>query len=101
MFQPAGYHPGIARKYSEIFLHLHSIQSNIVSGARVDPGDQVGKVGNTGISSAPHLHYQLNGPDDYAIDPYLYFSSHQRSLGDEDMIRFQEHVELCRQMMGD
>ncbi|MEA3265459.1 MAG: M23 family metallopeptidase [Candidatus Fermentibacteria bacterium] len=85
--------------YSEIFLHMETV--SVAMGSAVQPGDQVGTVGNTGISTAAHLHYQINGPDDYAIDPYLYFSSHRRNLGSDDLVRFQEHVNLCREMMGD
>ncbi len=87
--------------YSEIFLHLLTIASRAVPGAIIEPGEEVGTVGNTGVSTAAHLHYQINGPDDYAIDPYLYFSSYRRALGSEDMPRFREHVTLCREMMGD
>lgn len=87
--------------YSEIFLHLYSIDSSVVTGALIEQGEQVGTIGNTGVSTAPHLHYQINGPDDYAIDPYLYFSSHRRALSGDDMVRFQAHVNLCRRMMGD
>ncbi len=87
--------------YSEVFLHLCSIDSAVSAGALIEPGQSVGTVGNTGISTAPHLHYQINGPDDYAIDPYLYFSSHRRVLGAEDMDRFQEQVALCQRMMGE
>ncbi|MCK5036562.1 MAG: M23 family metallopeptidase, partial [Candidatus Sabulitectum sp.] len=85
--------------YSEIFLHMETL--SVAPGVVVQPGDLVGTIGNTGISTAPHLHYQINGPDDYAIDPYLYFSSHRRNLGSDDMVRFQEHIDLCREMMGD
>ncbi len=87
--------------YSEIFLHLNSIASSVVPGAVIDPGEQIGTIGNSGISTAPHLHYQINGPDGYAIDPYLYFSNHRRTLDGEDIIRFQQRVDLCREMMGE
>lgn len=87
--------------YSEIFLHLKDISSSIVPGASVEPGDQIGTVGNTGVSTAPHLHYQINGPDGYSIDPYLYFSSHRRVLGEEDMEVFSVHVEACLERMGE
>ncbi len=85
--------------YSEIFLHLNSVDRAVVAGARIEPGQLVGAVGNSGISTAPHLHYQINGPDDYAIDPYLYFSSHRRTLGSEDMAAFRSHVDLCNSIM--
>lgn len=86
--------------YSEVFLHLCSIDSAVSAGALIEPGQSVGTVGNTGISTAPHLHYQINGSDGYAIDPYLYFSSHRRTLSTGDMDRFQEQVALCQSMMG-
>ncbi|MCK5784983.1 MAG: M23 family metallopeptidase [Candidatus Sabulitectum sp.] len=87
--------------YSEIFLHLHTISSGVVPGTVIEPGEEIGTIGNTGISTAPHLHYQINGPDDYAIDPYLYFTSHRRTLSSEDMILFQDHIDLCKELMGD
>lgn len=86
--------------YSELFLHLSWIDDSIQPGARIQPGDQVGTVGNTGISSAPHLHYQINDPEGYSIDPYLYFSSHRRSLGEQDLEPFNALVEACREKMG-
>lgn len=86
--------------YSELFLHLNEIDDSILPGSTIQPGDQVGTVGNTGISSAPHLHYQINDPEGYSIDPYLYFSSHRRSLGEADMESFNALVEACMARMG-
>lgn len=86
--------------YSELFLHLREIDNSILPGVTVQPGDQVGTVGNSGISSAPHLHYQINDPEGYSIDPYLYFSSHRRSLGEADTEPFNSHVEACMVRMG-
>jgi len=86
--------------YSELFLHLSEIDDSIVPGAAVQPGDRVGAVGNTGVSSASHLHYQINDPEGYSIDPYLYFTSHRRSLGEEDLQLFNSFVEACRIRMG-
>ncbi len=85
--------------YSEIFLHLSSIDPSVSPGASIAAGQQVGEIGNTGISTAPHLHYQINGPDDYAIDPYLYFSNHRRTLGSEDMVTFSGFVQKCQNFM--
>ncbi len=86
--------------YSEMFLHLNTIEAGISPGAIVSPGDQIGTVGNTGISTAAHLHYQINDPQGYSIDPYLYFSSHRRRLPDSDLDEFGTMVEMCREAMG-
>jgi murein DD-endopeptidase MepM/ murein hydrolase activator NlpD len=85
--------------YSELFLHLNSIETCIVPGVSVEQGDAIGTVGTTGRSSAPHLHYQINGPEGYSIDPYLYFGSHRRTLTEADMGPFLEYVAACRARM--
>jgi len=81
--------------YSEIFLHLEGIASGVVPGARLSSGDRIGTVGNTGRSYSPHLHYQVNDPQGNSIDPYLYFSSHRRSLEGSDIVTFREWREHC------
>jgi len=58
--------------YKTLFAHMHSI--NVKEGDIVKKGQFIGKVGSTGTSTAPHLHYEiwLNGvainPIDYCLD---------------------------------
>jgi len=49
--------------YSSVYAHLDSF--NVRKGEKVQRGDVIGFVGNTGMSVAPHLHYaiKLNGKD--------------------------------------
>jgi len=56
--------------YSSIYAHLESF--NVKAGQKVHRGDVIGYVGNTGMSVAPHLHYEikLNGAN---VDPVNYF----------------------------
>jgi len=56
--------------YSSVYAHLESF--NVKSGQKVRRGDIIGFVGNTGMSVAPHLHYEikLNGKN---VDPVNYF----------------------------
>jgi hypothetical protein len=56
--------------YSSIYAHLESF--NVKAGRKVRRGDIIGYVGNTGMSVAPHLHYEikLNGIN---VDPVNYF----------------------------
>jgi murein DD-endopeptidase MepM/ murein hydrolase activator NlpD len=51
---------------SSIYIHLSSIDVEI--GDEIESGDLIGKVGSTGISTGPHLHWgvRLNGID---LDP--------------------------------
>jgi len=52
-------------------LYGHLAKSLVKEGQRVNRGDIVGLVGNTGLSTGPHLHYmvKVNGQ---AIDPARY-----------------------------
>lgn len=52
-------------------LYAHQSSMNVTAGQAVSRGDIVGFVGNTGWSTAPHLHYELrlNGEP---IDPLPY-----------------------------
>ena len=39
------------------YAHMSAIDARV--GQRVERGAQIGRVGNTGLSSAPHLHYEV------------------------------------------
>ncbi len=53
-----------------IFLHLESVPKEMQPGRKVAKGELVAKSGNSGHSTAPHLHYQLEAPDGRVLDPY-------------------------------
>ncbi len=42
-----------------VFLHLSSVSKQLKPGSTIKRGQVLGRVGNTGRSFAPHLHYQL------------------------------------------
>lgn len=56
--------------YESLYSHLDGF--NVRHGQEVKRGDVIGTVGNTGLSTAPHLHYEirLNGEP---VNPVNYF----------------------------
>jgi murein DD-endopeptidase len=52
------------------FLHLSPLPESIKPGQHFKKGDQVALSGNTGHTTAPHLHYQLEDADGRILDPF-------------------------------
>jgi murein DD-endopeptidase MepM/ murein hydrolase activator NlpD len=54
-----GKHVIIDHGYGYETLYAHMSKIDVRRGQKVKRGDVIGLVGNTGISSAPHLHYEV------------------------------------------
>ena len=46
--------------YSTIYAHLSKFAKGIKSGKKVKQGQIIGYVGSTGLSTGPHLHYEVH-----------------------------------------
>ena len=76
---------GVMAKY----LHLSEVK--VKTGQSVGAGTVVGLVGNTGRSTAPHLHYQLDkGRKNF--DPIDYHGIQRRSLPASSMSDFMRET---------
>lgn len=63
-------------KWFQWYMHMSKILTK--KGARVKAGDEIGKSGNTGNSTTPHLHIQrMKGypSNDTAVNPYKWLKS--------------------------
>lgn len=54
--------------YESEYMHLSAVATH--AGARVGQGDLIGRVGQTGLATAPHLHYGLKKNGRY-VNPVL------------------------------
>lgn len=55
--------------YMTRYAHLSEIPDGIYRGAQVERGDTIGLSGNTGLSTGPHLHYEVHKLEGQALDP--------------------------------
>jgi len=53
--------------------YAHLLSSRVRVGQRVQQGDVIGYIGNTGLSTGPHLHYEIHIGSD-VVDPYRYIT---------------------------
>lgn len=67
------------------FLHLN--QTGVQVGQRVAAGARIGATGNTGKSTAPHLHYELEKAGK-TVDPVDVHGLRRRTLPESDQARF-------------
>jgi murein DD-endopeptidase MepM/ murein hydrolase activator NlpD len=55
-------------RYTTEYMHLSKIAANLKTGSKVTRGSIIGALGNTGLSSGPHLHFGLFDRGKY-VDP--------------------------------
>ncbi|MFT3884074.1 MAG: M23 family metallopeptidase [Flavobacteriales bacterium] len=70
--------------YQTLYGHLSALK--VRAGQHVKRGDVIGLVGNTGLSSGPHLHYEVH-KDGVQVDPVNYLFN---SLTPEEYARMIE-----------
>ncbi len=78
---------GVATGYA----HMAHFASGIRRGVRVRQGQVVGFVGSTGLSTGPHLHYELHQKG-RPVNPLTARATQRAALGGDDLKRFRAIV---------
>ena len=80
--------------YQTRYAHMQDF--NVKKGDRVKRGDMIGTVGNSGLSTAPHLHYEIL-KDNKKVNPVNYF---YMDLNDEEYEKILELASIENQSLS-
>ena len=71
-----GYGRYVAVRHAEglttVYAHLGAIGAGMKPGRAVKAGETLGKVGSTGTSTGPHLHFEIRDRKDRPLNPDLF-----------------------------
>lgn len=83
--------------FSTLYAHLSAIPGSIRPGTRVRQGQVIGRVGSTGLSTGPHLHYEVHR-NSVAVNPASIRTLAGRNLQGRELAAFRaERARIDRQ----
>ncbi len=77
-----------ANGYETSYSHQSKFAKGIQAGARVRQGQVIGYIGTTGLSTGPHLHYEMR-VNNKRVDPMRVRLPKGKSLSGEELARFE------------
>jgi murein DD-endopeptidase MepM/ murein hydrolase activator NlpD len=79
------------RQLSTVYGHLSRFAPGIVAGAMVLQGDLIGFSGNTGRSTGPHLHFEVQSKGK-PVNPLKNPATQRDQLAGADLARFRRQM---------
>lgn len=77
-----------ANGYQTAYAHMHRFASGVTEGAKVRQGQIIGYIGTTGLSSGPHLHFEVLVNNRH-VDPMKIKVPRERQLKGRELVEFQ------------
>ena len=85
--------------YVTTYNHMSGFARGIVAGARVKQGMVIGYLGQSGLATGPHLHYEvvINGN---FVDPMAIRLARTREFDGPTLTQFKKEKERIDQLMA-
>lgn len=87
------------KTYSTVYGHMSAFARGMRPGTRVSQGDVIGYVGQTGLASGPHLHYEFR-VNDVQIDPLSTTIPVATTLDKQQQVAFREQATRLQQALA-
>ncbi len=87
-----------ANGYQTAYGHMSGFGPGVEAGVKVRQGQVIGYVGSTGLSSGPHLHYEILVNTQF-VDPLSIQVPRERKLADRDLTEFQKERARIDELM--
>jgi murein DD-endopeptidase MepM/ murein hydrolase activator NlpD len=87
-----------ANGYQTAYGHMTGFASGVEAGVKVKQGQIIGYVGSTGLSSGPHLHFEVLVNTRF-VDPLSIQVPRERKLTDKDLADFQKERTRIDELM--
>ncbi len=87
-----------ANGYQTTYSHLSRFAPGLAPGLKVAQGQTIGHVGSTGLSSGPHLHFEVLINNSY-VDPMTIHVPRERQLKTRELAEFQKERQRIDELM--
>ncbi|MCR5874431.1 M23 family metallopeptidase [Phenylobacterium sp. J426] len=98
--QSSTYGRYVALKHAEgltsFYAHLGAVSGHLRRGMAIKAGEAVGKIGSSGVSTGPHLHFEIRDSRDRPLNPTLFLGREFAEAGDLPLRKAQRFARTVR-----